>query len=177
MSKEQSYQKAVFLDRDGVVCEDTDYVTSFEKLKIYPYAKEAIKLIHQKGYLAIVITNQSGVARGMMTEETLQVLNHFLKLETGVDDIYYCPHLPPERKEVFPYRIKCNCRKPDTGLIEKAILEYHIDRDKSYMIGDRETDIIAGKKAGLKTVWIRSRHSTEMADKISDNLLDYALHL
>ena len=75
--------KAVFLDRDGVLCEDTDYITSFEKLHIYSFAKKAVEQIHKKGYLAIVVTNQSGVARGYLTEEMLQKLNAYLQKETG----------------------------------------------------------------------------------------------
>ena len=75
--------KAVFLDRDGVLCEDTDYITSFEKLHIYPFAKKAVEQIHKKGYLVIVVTNQSGVARGYLTEEMLQKLNAYLQKETG----------------------------------------------------------------------------------------------
>ena len=75
--------KAVFLDRDGVLCEDTDYITSFEKLHIYPFAKKAVEQIHKKGYLAIVVTNQSEVARGYLTEEMLQKLNAYLQKETG----------------------------------------------------------------------------------------------
>lgn len=177
MCNKKYLQKAVFLDRDGVICEDTDYVTSFDKLRIYPYAREAIELIHKKGYLAIVITNQSGVARGMMTEDTLLQINEYLKEETGVDAIYYCPHLPPEGEEIHPYRIFCNCRKPDSGLIEQAIADYKIDREKSYMVGDRETDIMAGKKAGLKTVWIKSKYNTERADCSKENLLDFTLNL
>ena len=177
MCNKKYLQKAVFLDRDGVICEDTDYVTSFDKLRIYPYAREAIELIHKKGYLAIVITNQSGVARGMMTEDTLLQINEYLKEETGVDAIYYCPHLPPEGEEIHPYRIFCNCRKPDSGLIEQAIADYKIDREKSYMVGDRETDIMAGKKAGLKTVWIKSIHNGDMADYIHKSLEEFALNI
>lgn len=75
--------KAVFLDRDGVLCEDTDYITSFEKLHIYPFAKKTVEQIHKKGYLVIVVTNQSGVARGYLPEEMLQKLNAYLQKETG----------------------------------------------------------------------------------------------
>ena len=78
-------KKAVFLDRDGVLCEDTDYITSFEKLHIYPFAKKAVEQIHKKGYLVIVVTNQSGVARGYLAEEMLQKLNAYLQKETGVE--------------------------------------------------------------------------------------------
>jgi D-glycero-D-manno-heptose 1,7-bisphosphate phosphatase len=148
--------KAVFLDRDGVLCEDTDYVTSFEKLRIFSFTREAVALMHQKGYLAIVVTNQSAVARGMMTEEQLSTMNRFFQKETGVDAIYYCPHLPPEHEEIPPYRIHCHCRKPKTGMIEQAARDYRICLEDSYMVGDRISDIETGKKAGVKTVYITS---------------------
>ncbi|SFQ24223.1 D-glycero-D-manno-heptose 1,7-bisphosphate phosphatase [Lachnospiraceae bacterium XBB1006] len=147
-------KKAVFLDRDGVLCEDTDYVTSFEKFHIFPWAKEAVDIIHQKGYMAIVVTNQSAIARGMMTEALLLEMNDYLKEQTGVDDIFYCPHLPPDEKEIKPYRIFCNCRKPLTGMIDKASEKYKIDLTESYMIGDREKDIEMGRCAGVTSVLV-----------------------
>lgn len=79
-----------------------------------------LQQIHKKGYLAIVVTNQSGVARGYLTEEMLQKLNAYLQKETGVDAIYYCPHLPPEQEEIPPYRIHCTCRKPNAGMLQQA---------------------------------------------------------
>lgn len=167
--------KAVFLDRDGVLCEDTDYVTSFEKLHIFSFAKEAVELFHQKGYLAIVVTNQSGVARGMMSEKMVKDLNHRLQEETGVDDIYYCPHLPPEGAEVFPYRIFCNCRKPQAGMILRGAQEWDIVLADSYMVGDRESDIAAGKKAGVKTVAVAQNGMTlRGADICCRTVLDFA---
>lgn len=170
--------KAVFLDRDGVLCEDTDYVTGFEKLHIFPFAREAVRLIHEKGYLAIVITNQSGVARGMMPEQTVQELNEHLKQVTGVDEIYYCPHLPPEGEEVRPYRINCNCRKPSIGLIRQAQKKYHIDMNASYMVGDRVSDIKAGQNAGLKTVLITEKSNLDIeAEFFFKNLLDFSKKL
>lgn len=163
MSVEIETRKAVFLDRDGVLCEDTDYVTSFEKLKIFPFSKQAVDLIHQKGYLAIVVTNQSAVARGMMTEETLGQINEHLKKETGVDAVYCCPHLPPDRETIEPYRIICSCRKPSAGMLKQAAIDYGIDLKTSYMAGDRESDMQAGKDAGTKTVYI-SKDSTKKID-------------
>ncbi len=166
-------RKAVFLDRDGVLCKDTDYVTSFEKLHIFDFAKEAINFIHQKGYLAIVVTNQSGIARGMMTEKMVVDLNRFLQVETGVDAIYYCPHLPPDKVEILPYRIFCNCRKPGIGMIQRASLEWNLDLNISYMVGDRESDIQAGRKLGMKTIYI-SEENENIADYTCKNILEFA---
>lgn len=167
-------KKAIFLDRDGVLCEDTNYVSSYEKFHIFPFAKEAIEKIHQAGYLAILITNQSGIARGLIKESLVIELNAKLKEQVGIDAIYYCPHLPPENEDAEkpPYRIFCNCRKPLPGMIEAAIKKYGISREDSYMIGDRESDIIAGKRAGVKTVLI-SNESDIQSDYSCINLLEF----
>lgn len=141
--------KAVFLDRDGVLCEDTDYITSFEKLHIYPFAKKAVEQIHKKGYLVIVVTNQSGVARGYLAEEMLQKLNAYLQKETGVDAIYYCPHLPPEQEEIPPYRIHCTCRKPNAGMLQQAA-------------------------AGTKTVFVKGRKCSEQPDFVVSDVWEFA---
>lgn len=169
--------KAVFLDRDGVLCEDTDYVTCFEKMHIFPFAREAVDLIHQKGYLAIVVTNQSAVARGMMTEAELTKINKYLQDETGVDAVYYCPHLPPEGAEIPPYRVTCSCRKPGIGMFQRAAVDYHIELGSSYMVGDRIGDIEAGKNAGTKTVYISCRdENREIADFVYPTVLAFANH-
>ena len=104
MEKSSFFLKpAVFLDRDGVLTEEKSYITVMENLKIFPYAADCIKRIHNKGYYAIVITNQSGIARGLLTEKELKEMNRYLILQTGVDAVYYCPHHPDAG---------CNCRKP-----------------------------------------------------------------
>ena len=141
--------KAVFLDRDGVLCEDADYITSFEKLHIYPFAKKAVEQIHKKGYLAIVVTNQSGVARGYLAEEMFQKLKAYLQKETGVDAIYYCPHLPPEQEEIPPYRIHCTCRKPNAGMLQQAA-------------------------AGTRTVFVKGRECSEQPDFVVSNVWEFA---
>lgn len=145
-------KKAVFLDRDGVLCEDTDYITSFEKLHIYPFAKKAVEQIHKKGYLVIVVTNQSGVARGYLAEEMLQKLNAYLQKETGVDAIYYCPHLPPEQEEIPPYRIHCTCRKPNAGMLQQAA-------------------------AGTKTVFVKGRECSEQPDFVVSDVWEFAKNI
>lgn len=144
---------AIFLDRDGVLCKEKGYVTSIQELEIFPYAKQCIESLHQKGFLAICITNQSAVARGMITEEGLLGLNGYLRKEINLDAIYYCPHHP---QGIGTYGFICTCRKPETGMIEQASKEFAIDRERSYMVGDRASDIICGQRAGLKTVLLES---------------------
>lgn len=148
----------MFLDRDGVLTEENGYIQSVENLKLFPYTAECIRQIHRKGYYAIVITNQSGVARGLFTEEELQEMNDYLRKQTNVDAIFYCPHHPEGKIE--KYRVKCGCRKPLPGMLETAYREYHIDMQNSYMVGDRASDIIAGQNAGVKTILLESGYGT-----------------
>jgi D,D-heptose 1,7-bisphosphate phosphatase len=155
----QTLKPAVFLDRDGVVTEEKGYITSLAELSIFPYARDCIRKIHEKGYYAIIITNQSAVARGLISEELLQEMNKHLVEETNADAVYYCPHL--ENGIIAKYRQKCNCRKPNTGLIEEARRDYPIDMEHSYMVGDRAGDIELGKNVGIKTVLLESGYGSQ----------------
>lgn len=167
---------AIFLDRDGVLTEEKSYICSLKELSIFPYVKECIRQIKEKGYYAIVISNQSGVARGFFTEETLQEMNAYLIEEINVDAIYYCPHHMAGKVE--KYRKKCNCRKPEIGMLEKAQEDFQINMKKSYLVGDRASDILAGKKAGIKTILLESGYGTKgleqdvTPDYIFDDLRD-----
>lgn len=152
MEKQKNTKKpAVFLDRDGVLTEEKGYVIDVKNLRIFSYAAECVRIIHEKGYYAIVITNQSGVGRGMFAEETLREMNDALVEHTGVDAVYYCPHHPDAG---------CCCRKPKTGLFEMACRDFGIDLGRSYMIGDRAGDILAGQNAGVKTILVESGYGT-----------------
>lgn len=164
-SKPMDRQKrpAVFLDRDGVLTEERSYITAIENLHIFPYTAECIRQIQQKGYYAIVITNQSGVARGLLTEDTLREMNAYLMEQTGVDAVYYCPHHPEGK--VSRYKKVCHCRKPETGLIEMACRKFSIDLSNSYMVGDRTGDIMAGQRAGLKTILLESGYGTARLER------------
>jgi D,D-heptose 1,7-bisphosphate phosphatase len=167
----QTAKPAVFLDRDGVLTEEKGYITSIEDVNIFSYARDCINWIHEKGYYAIVVTNQSAVARGLISEEMLQRMNQYLMDETKVDAVYYCPHL--ENGKIEKYRQTCNCRKPKTGMIEKACCEYDIDLTKSYMVGDRAGDIELGKRAGIKTVLLESGYGSKRLE--SKVVPDYIL--
>lgn len=154
---------AVFLDRDGVLTEECGYVTSAENLYIFPYAEACVRQIHEKGYYAIVITNQSGVARGLFNEEELLRMNAYLMRQTGVDAVYYCPHHPEGK--VGKYRKVCRCRKPGIGMFQKACREFDIDLADSYMVGDRAGDIIAGQNVGLKTILVESGYGMDRLEE------------
>lgn len=150
---------AVFLDRDGVLCREKSYVTRKEDLELFEYTKSCIEEIRKKGYYAIVITNQSGVARGFFTEDTLNDMNEYLQKETGVDAIYYCPHHP--QGKLKSYAKKCDCRKPGIGLLQRAAEQFDIDMEHSYMVGDRASDIQTGQNAGIKTILLESGYGTK----------------
>ena len=129
-------RKAVFLDRDGTINVDKNYLYKIEDFEFFPRAVEALQLLQSSEYLLIIITNQSGIARGYFTENDFIRLNDFMlneleKLGVHISKSYYCPHGPNS---------KCNCRKPKTGLFEQAVKEYNIDLSKSFAIGDKLRD-------------------------------------
>ncbi len=150
---------AVFLDRDGVLTEELSYICSADNLILFPFVKKCIDKIHKKGFYAIVITNQSGIARGMFSQKEMSEMNRLLKEESGVDAIYYCPH--HIEGKIKKYAVQCHCRKPEPGLIEQACRDFDIDLQESYMVGDRASDILTGKRAGLKTVLLESGYGTK----------------
>lgn len=148
-------QKAVFFDRDGTINRHNGYIVKPDQLELLPGAAEAIKRINHSGMLAIVVTNQPVIARGDCSLAELQEIHDALETKLGeqgayVDAIYFCPHHPDkgfagERPE---YKIKCKCRKPEPGLLLQAARDYHIDLSQSYMIGDGQSDVEAGVRAG-----------------------------
>jgi D-glycero-D-manno-heptose 1,7-bisphosphate phosphatase len=132
------------MDRDGTICEEVGYLDSIDRVRLLPRSGAAIKLLNDQGFKAVVVTNQSGVARGYFSEARLQELHAELFRQLGqegafLDGIYYCPH-HPEAGE-FPYRQRCRCRKPEIGLVEEAAKVLDIDCSKSYMVGDRSLDM------------------------------------
>ncbi|MCV0400959.1 MAG: HAD family hydrolase [Nitrosopumilus sp.] len=148
--------KAIFLDRDGVLNKKReDYVKSIKELEIFPNIQKVILELKKRGFLIIVITNQSVINRGIITIKELEkihlTIQKYLEEEkTKIDKFYFCPHRPNEN---------CDCRKPKPGLILEAINEFSIDASKSWMIGDSITDIQAGKKAGCKTIFLKKNDS------------------
>lgn len=159
---------AVFLDRDGVLTVEKSYITKLEDLEIFPYAKECITKIHNAGYLAIVITNQSAIGRGMLSEDTLMEMNDYLQLELGVDFIYYCPHWHDKEADPSEYNKICDCRKPRIGMLEKAAKMFPIEMRKSFFVGDRISDILTGKKMEMTTILLESGYSTEGIEVAAD---------
>jgi len=154
---------AVFLDRDGVINVETDQLRRAKDLEIYDFSAEAIKKINDLGFLAIITTNQPMIAKGFMTEKDLDEIHKSIETELGlkgakIDAFYHCPHHPEKGfpGEVPELKIDCNCRKPGIGMLLKAKEDFNIDFKKSYFIGDRSVDILAGKKAGCKTILVKT---------------------
>ena len=146
---------AAFLDRDGTVIEEAHYLADQAQVRLAPGATQAMRRLREAGYLLIMITNQSGVGRGLLTEAELdkihQVLNEMLAAEgAALDDIYYCPHLPGAAVEA--YDMDCNCRKPAPGMILAAAEKHGVDLKRSVMIGDAERDVEAGVAAGCRAI-------------------------
>jgi len=146
--------KAVFLDRDGVINEDRGYTYKIKDFALIPYAARGLKLLQETGFKIIVITNQSGIARGLYSLSAMQRFNRHLqkKLEkygVSIDAIYFCPHF--SKGKIVKYRKICNCRKPKPGMIKKAKKDFHLDLKKSFIIGDQTSDIALGKKLQIPT--------------------------
>jgi D-glycero-D-manno-heptose 1,7-bisphosphate phosphatase len=152
-------RRAVFIDRDGTISEEVGYVNHPSRYRVFPYAAEAIKRLNDAGWLAILITNQAGVARGYFTEEIIGEVHTLLtqKLAGGgarLDAIYYCPHHPSVGKP--PYRFDCDCRKPRPGLILRAAVDLDIDIASSWMVGDRYSDTELARNAGTRAALVLS---------------------
>ena len=169
-------QKAVFLDRDGTINKYVGFLRNIDDFELIPGVAEAIKNINASGYLAIVVTNQPVIARGEVTVEELQLIHNKMETLLGaegayLDDIYYCPHHPHKgyEGEIPELKIDCDCRKPKPGMLIRAAHDFNIDLTQSWMIGDGENDIKAGKAAGCKTALIgKGEYGQDMA---GDSLL------
>lgn len=148
---------AVFIDRDGTINEEMGYINHVSRLRVLPGSADAIRRLNENGVAAVVISNQSGVARGYFPEELVKQVNARLAeilTESGarLDGIYYCPHHP--KGEVEEYRKACDCRKPKTGLIDQAVEELGLDLSRSYVVGDRHADIQIAHNAGAKGILV-----------------------
>jgi D-glycero-D-manno-heptose 1,7-bisphosphate phosphatase len=148
---------AVFLDRDGTVNVEKDFLSSPDQLQLIPRSAAAIRELNNLGARVFIITNQSGVARGLFPEADVlkihKVLNELLKLENAfVDDFFYCPHLPGA--EESRYNKDCDCRKPKPGMLHQAERKYSVDLRRSFVVGDRCIDVAAGKAVAAGTVMV-----------------------
>jgi D-glycero-D-manno-heptose 1,7-bisphosphate phosphatase len=149
--------RAIFLDRDGTISDEVGYVNHPSRLRVLPGSAEAIRRLNESGWLAVVITNQSGVARGYFTEAILHETNEVMRRElfaagARIDGLYYCPHHPSAGEA--PYRQDCDCRKPKPGLITRAAEDLGIDLAQSWMIGDRYGDVAMAYASGVRSALV-----------------------
>lgn len=161
-------RRAVFLDRDGVLNEDRNYIWKPEDFVLSPGAVEALATLQAAGFLLVVVTNQSGIARGFFTENDYQNLTAYMRgLLEGygirLAGVYHCPHHPVYGKG--PYRVSCGCRKPQPGLILQASEELGIDVRRSFLVGDKQSDMEAGRTAGVgRCILVRTGHALDKKD-------------
>lgn len=149
--------KAVFIDRDGTISEEVGYVNHPSRFRLLPRSAEAVGLLNETGWLAILVTNQAGVARGYFAEDMIKQVHERLNADleregARLDAIYYCAHHPSVGEA--PYRSDCDCRKPKPGLILQAVAEFDIDVGSSWMIGDRFGDVQLAQNAGLNSAFV-----------------------
>jgi D-glycero-D-manno-heptose 1,7-bisphosphate phosphatase len=179
-------QRAVFMDRDGTISEEVGYINHASRFRLFPYSAAAIKHLNENGWLAIVVTNQAGVARGYFPEAMIETVHADMmkQVDDGggrIDAVYYCAHHPSVGEP--PYRFDCDCRKPKPGLITRATKDFDIDVSNSWMIGDRYSDVELAHNAGVKSMlvmsgygrgeWEHQRASwTVQPDLVAENLLD-----
>ena len=165
--------KAIFLDRDGTINVEKNYLYKIKDFKFLPGVIDALKQLQQAGYLLIIITNQSGIGRGYYTEEDFRELNTWMLSilkEKGVSitDVYYCPHLP--NAQVPEYRKNCDCRKPKLGMYEQAIFDYDIDLNNSYAIGDKIRDCAICNTTSCQGFLIGENESFEMRRAVNEGV-------
>ncbi len=167
-------QPAIFLDRDGTLIEEVNFLSRVEDLRLFPFTAEAITLLKESGYLIIVVTNQSGIGREIYTEADMHSIHDQIQIEldNAIDAFYFCPHLPD---------FGCKCRKPGLGMIESACKDFDIDLTKSWVIGDKDLDVNLGHKARLSSAFVLTGYGIEHhvtlkhnPSIIADDLIDAA---
>ncbi len=175
---------AVFLDRDGTLIEDVGYLRTVRDLRLFPWTVDAVRALNHAGFPVVVITNQSGIARGLLTEDTVHDVHRHLSslLEGGgahVDAYYYCPHHPDG--SVATYARRCDCRKPGRGMIDRAAADLGIDPARSFVVGDKWLDVGAARTVGGRGILVRTGYGAAeerepqpdlSADAVVDNLIE-----
>jgi D-glycero-D-manno-heptose 1,7-bisphosphate phosphatase len=165
-------QKTAFIDRDGTLIEEVNFLSRLEDLRFFPYTDEAIKLLKEDGFRVIVVTNQSGIGREIYSEAAMNLIHEKIQedLTEKLDRFYFCPHLPTDG---------CACRKPNLGMIEAACADYAIDLENSWMIGDKALDVELGFNAGIKTALVLTGYGKKhlellpkKPDIVAENLIE-----
>jgi len=163
-------RRAVFIDRDGTLVREKHYLADPDQLELYPGSLEALRLLRGTGLALILVSNQSGVARGLFPEAQVAVIHSRLaamlaQARVALDGVYYCPHHP--QAAVAAYRRDCDCRKPKPGMLLRAAADLNICTERSLMVGDSDRDVLAGQSAGCRTVLIRNEYNAGEAARCS----------
>ena len=161
-------RRAVFLDRDGTINVEKNYLHKIEDFEFIPGAPEAIKRLKDAGFLVIVVSNQSGIGRGYFDEDAVEQLqlhiqDELARLGTSIDAFYFCPHHPDEG--LGEYKVVCDCRKGQPGMLLQAAREHDIDLQQSFMVGDKLADIEAGESAGCQSILVLTGYGEFTASK------------
>jgi D-glycero-D-manno-heptose 1,7-bisphosphate phosphatase len=176
--------QAVFLDRDGTLVEEVGYLEHLDRLRLFPYSVDAVRLLNRAGFKVVVVTNQAGVARGFFGEDFVRDVQRDIdarmaKAGARIDAWYYCPHHPDA--PVAAYRRDCECRKPRPGMVRQAERDLGIDAAQSFVIGDRWLDVRLGRSVGARAVLLRTGYGASeaeqppddvTADLVADNLME-----
>ena len=170
-----SLRPAVFLDRDGVIVEEVGYLAHPDQLVLIPGAADAIGRLNRAGLAVVVVTNQAGVARGLYPESRVEEVHRRLSAmlaEAGahIDRYYYCPHHPHEGRG--EYRMACSCRKPEPGMILRAATELRLDIARSFLVGDKLSDLEAGMRAGCQPMLVLTGYGLEHRERLAGRLAD-----
>ena len=162
MKRNQKRQPAVFVDRDGTLIEEVNYLSRVEDLRLFPFTRSAVAELKAHGFLVIVVTNQSGIGRDIFDETAMHDIHESIQenLSGAIDAFYFCPHLPCDG---------CKCRKPGSGMIDSAIEDFDIDLAGSWMVGDKKSDVELGKNAGLRSALVLTGYG-----QTHKNILEYS---
>ena len=179
-------RRAVFIDRDGTISEEVGYVNHVSRFRVFPFAAEAVRTLRGRGWLAVLVTNQSGVARGYFEEDLVGAVHQLLTDELArggarLDAVYYCPHHPSVGEP--PYRLDCDCRKPKPGLLLRAARDLGLDLARCWVVGDRYGDTELARNAGARSAFVltgygrgelehQSRAWQHRPDMVAENLLE-----
>jgi D-glycero-D-manno-heptose 1,7-bisphosphate phosphatase len=163
-------KRAVFLDRDGTINVEVGYLSRPEDFVLIAGSGQAIRRLNEAGFVVVVVSNQSGVARGYFTEEDVGSINERMVRDLGLhgarlDAIYYCPHHPEFGEG--DYRRECDCRKPSPGMVEQAVRRFGIDVKKSFVVGDHRGDIVLGRNVGATSIFVLTGHGSEELEKLT----------
>ncbi len=169
---EDTPQKYAFIDRDGTLIEEVNFLSRVEDLRIFPYTATALTMLKDAGFRIVVVTNQSGIGRGIYDEAAMNSIHEKMAVDLDglIDGFHFCPHLPDAG---------CSCRKPNTGMIDEATNGNSLDRRHSWMIGDKLLDVVTGTNAGIRSALVKTGYGAATADLpecradiVAENLLE-----